>query len=274
MRRVALALLLLAPLVALAAAGPRLVGHVLFASGFKLRAAPLLGDPAWRGYALARAGDYRAAVAAFGTTPGVAYNRGNALVMAGRYREALDAYDMALDADPEDVDARFNKAVVEKILDTAATPPGEASGNANASARTERHHGGVGNQEGDTNSVGIGFVGNKEGSSNSGAQGGSKVSKIGKGQTADSGLNGEKASGSAGQSGGAGRSGGNLVDITQQLALNQRRYSPVFASRAIQANVEWLQTVPDDPGQFLKLQILAEHKRREAVAARAAGDDD
>lgn len=274
MRRLALALLILAPCAALAAAGPRLVGHLLFASGLKLQAAPLLGDSAWKGYALARAGDYRGALSAFGKSPGVAYNRGNALVMVGRYREALDAYDAALDADPEDVDARYNKAVVEKILDAAATPAGDAAGNANASARTERHHGGVGNQEGDTNSVGIGFVGNKEGSSNSGAQGGSKVSKVGKGQTADSGLNSEKASGSAGQAGGAGRRGGNLVDITQQLALNQRRYSPVFASKAIQANVEWLQTVPDDPGQFLRLQILAEHKRREAVAARAAGDDD
>lgn len=273
MRKIALLLFALLPVVAFVVAAPKLVGHALYAFGFKLQAAPLMGDAGWRGYGLARAGDYRSAATAFGDTPANAYNRGNALTRAGLYKQALDAYDSALDADPEDSDARFNKAIVEKILDTEATPEGEAGGNANASARAERKHGGVGDQDGDTNSVGIGFVGNKEGSTNSGSQGGTKVSKIGKGQTADSGLDSEKASGSAGQSGGKGRSGSDLADITAQLAANQRRYSPIFTNKAIQANVQWLQTVPDDPGQFLKLQIRAEHKRREALATRAAEQD-
>jgi Ca-activated chloride channel family protein len=273
MKRVALAILALVPVMALIVAGPLALGHAMFALGYKMAAAPLLRDDGWRGYALANAGDYAGAAKAFGPSPANAYDRGNALTRAGRYREALDAFDAALDADPEDADARYNKAVVEKILDTTATPAGNAAGNANASARSERHHGGAGDQKGDTNSVGIGFVGNKEGSSDSGAQGGTKVSKIGKGQSADSGLNSEKASGSAGQAGGKGRSGGDLVDITEQLAANQRRYSPVFTSKTIRANVEWLETVPDDPGSFLKLQIRAEQKRRDAVAARAAGDD-
>ena len=273
MRKVALGLIILVPVVALIVSGPLLLGNAMFALGYKFAAAPLLHDAGWHGFALAHNGDYRAAAKAFGDAPVNAYNRGNALTRAGLLHEALDAYDAAIDADPEDSDARYNKALVEKILDTQATPAGETSGNANASARAERHHGGVGNQNGDTNSVGIGFVGNKEGSTNSGAQGGSKVSKIGKGQSADSGLENEKASGSAGQSGGKGRSGGDLVDITAQLAANQRRYSPSFTSKTIRANVEWLETVPDDPGSFLKLQIRAERKHREAIAARAAGDD-
>ena len=273
MRKIALFLLVLVPVVGLAAAAPLLLGHAMFALGFKNEAARFMGDPGWKGYALARDGDYLSAVKAFGEAPANAYDKATALAHAGLYRQALDAFDTALDADPEDADARFNKAIVAKLLDAEATPRGEANGNANASSRSERHHGGSGDQEGDTNSVGIGFVGNKEGSSNSGPQGGSKVSKIGKGQTSDSGNDTEKASGSAGQSGGKGRSGGDLADITEQLAANQRRYSPVFTSKTIRANTEWLQTVPDDPGQYLKLQIRAEHKRREALAARAAGDD-
>lgn len=273
MRKIGLAILTLVPVVALLVAGPLVLGHAMFALGFKMAAAPWLRDPGWSGYALASAGDYGAAAKAFGAAPANAYNLGNALTHAGLYRDALDAYDAALDADPEDSDARYNKAIVEKILDAQTPDSGERSGNANASARSEKHHGAAGDTKGATNSVGIGFVGNKEGSSTSGSQGGTKVSKVGKGQTADSGLNSEKASGSAGQSGGKGRSGGDLVDITEQLAANQRRYSPVFTAKTIRANVEWLQTVPDDPGSFLKLQILAEHKRREALAARAAGDD-
>ena len=119
----------------------------------------------------------------------------------------------------------------------------------------------------------IGFVGNKEGSSTSGTQGASKVAKIGKGQNEATQSNSDKATGSAGQSSGRGRSGGDLADITQQLAANQRRYSPVFTAKVLQPNVEWLQTVPDDPGRFLKLQILAEQKRRQAQADREQGDD-
>jgi Ca-activated chloride channel family protein len=273
MRKTALILLLFLPCAAIAWAGPLVVGHALFALGFRLAAAPLLRDAGWQGYADAQRGDYGAAAAAFGDAPANAYNRGNALTRAGRYKQALDAYDAAIDADPEDSDARYNKAIVEKILDSEETSDGKAKGNANASARTELHHGASGTSDGTTNSVGIGFVGNKEGASNSGAQGGSKVSKVGTAQSDPSGSESEKASGSAGRAGGKGRSGGDLVDITAQLAANQRRYSPSFTAREIRANVEWLQTVPDDPGSFLKLQIRAEHRRREAVAARAAGDD-
>ena len=261
------------PVAALVVAGPLVLGHLLFAIGFKPAAARLLRDPAWTGYTLAARGRYLEAVEAFGSAAANAYDRGNALVGAGLYGRALDAYDEALQADPEDEDARYNRALVEKVLDLEATSAGETGGNANAAATRERKHGGQGNQDGDTNSVGIGFVGNKEGASTSGAQGGSKVSKIGKGQNAASGADGEKASGSAGQAAGRGRSGGDLADITEQLALNQRRYSPAYVSKSLQPNLQWLQTVPDDPGQFLKLQIRAERKRRQAQADRAQGDD-
>lgn len=275
MRRLLAALLVLVPVVALVVEGPRLVGHALFALGWRAAAAPLMRDPGWRGYELGRAGNWLSASRAFGSRPAFAYNRGVALTRAGLYAEALDAYDDALQADPEDEDARHNKAIVEQILDKAITPPGTARGNANARANRERHHGGEGNQDGDTSSTGVGYTGNKEGSTDASTQGGSKVSKMGKGQQSASGDDSEKASGSAGQAAGRGRSGGDLADaIAAQLAANQRRYSPSFTTLNVKPTVEWLQTVDDDPGKFLKLQIRAEQKRREARAAREAGAGD
>ena len=264
MRRVFAALLILVPFAALLVAVPPVLGRVLFSMGFTSTAARLLGDPGWRGYTLARDGRYVESAAAFGKVPANAYNRGNALTQAGLYKAALDAYDDALEADPEDEDARHNKAIIEKILDSGITPPGAAKGNANAASTRERRHGGLGDQEGDTTSTGIGFVGNKEGSSTSGSQGGSKVPKMGKGEAQATESDSSKARGSAGLASGRGRTGGDLVDITAQLAANQRRYSPMFTARAIQPNIEWLQTGPDDPGRFLKLQIRAEQKRRQA----------
>ncbi len=268
-------MLLLVPAVALVMAGPLAIGHLLFALGFRAAAAPLMRDPGWRGYELGRAGDWVDAARAFGTAPSHAYDRGVALTRAGLYEQALDAYDAALEADPEDEDARHNKALVQQILDTAATAPGAAKGNANARANKERHHGGEGSQDGDTSSTGIGYTGNKEGSTDASTQGGSKVSKMGKGQQSASGDDSEKASGSAGQASGRGRSGGDLADsITAQLAANQRKYSPAFTTLNVKPTVEWLQTVTDDPGQFLKLQIRAEQKRRQARADREAGAGD
>ncbi len=272
MRKLVAALLLLVPCGALVLAGPPLLGHALFAFGFEKLGAALMRDAGWRGYALARDGDYRAAAASFGSGPANSYNRGVALTKAGLYAQALDAYDDALQADPEDEDARHNKAIVEQILDTAAQAAGDAAGNANARANKERRHGGSGDQNGDTASTGIGYTGNKEGSTNASTQGGSKVAKIGKGQQAASGDNSEKASGSAGQASGRGRSGGDMADaITAQLAINQRKYSPTFTQLNVQPTVEWLQTVTDNPGSYLKLQIRAEQKRRREQADREAG---
>lgn len=272
MRRLFIVLLSIVPAVALVLAGPLIVGHALFALGLRGAAAPLMRDPGWRGYELGRAGDWLAAAQAFGPKPSNAYDRGVALTRAGLYEKALDAYDDALAADPEDEDARHNKALVQQILDTAVTPPGATGGNANARANKERHHGGEGDQNADTSSTGIGYTGNKEGSTDASTQGGSKVSKIGKGQQSASGDDSEKASGSAGQASGKGRSGGDLADsITAQLAINQRKYSPSFTKLNVKPTMEWLQTVTDDPGQFLKLQIRAEQKRRQARADREAG---
>jgi Ca-activated chloride channel family protein len=38
--------------------------------------------------------------------------------------------------------------------------------------------------------------------------------------------------------------------------------------------VDWLSTLPDDPGRFLKLRILAEKARRKEHPAESAQDDD
>lgn len=274
MRMLLLASLVLAPCATLVLSGPLLLGHALFAAGFTQAAARFLGDPGWRGYALAREGRYAEAAEAFGDAPVDAYDRGNAYARAGFYQRALDAYDDALEADPEDEDARFNKAIVAKLLDAALTQAGATQGNANAVAMHERKHGGQGNQEGKTDSLGVGYVGNKEGSSTSGTQGNSKVSKVGAGGAAATDNASGRASGSAGLASGKGRTGGDLADITAQLAANQRRYSPSFTAKAIKPNVEWLQTVPDDPGSFLKLQIRAEHKRRLERQDADAGDAD
>jgi Ca-activated chloride channel family protein len=81
-------------------------------------AAAQFRDPAWRGAAQYRAGDFEAAAQ---TLQGQGsfdadYNRGNALARAGHLQEAIAAYDAALQKSPDAEDAKANRALVENLL--------------------------------------------------------------------------------------------------------------------------------------------------------------
>jgi Ca-activated chloride channel family protein len=113
-------------------------GSRALAAGDPARAAGLFHDPAWKGAAQYRAGNYGGAVESFaqGNSGEQAYNRGNALARLGKLEEALHAYDQALKADPNLDDSRVNRQLVEKLLrqqqqpkpdkDQAKTGPGQS----------------------------------------------------------------------------------------------------------------------------------------------------
>ena len=88
------------------------------AQGDAKRAAQVAPDAAWRGSAAYREGDYTQAAdeyARLGSADG-AYNRGNALAQAGQYEDALAAYDDALKRAPGMADAIENRRIVEEAL--------------------------------------------------------------------------------------------------------------------------------------------------------------
>ncbi len=82
------------------------------------QAQQLARDPAWRGAAAYRAGDYAAAKQALQQAPGgdATYNLGNALAKQGEYQQAIAAYDRALKLDPNNADAKVNRKAVEDWL--------------------------------------------------------------------------------------------------------------------------------------------------------------
>lgn len=86
--------------------------------GHARQAQQLARDPAWRGAAAYRAGDYADAAKILQAVPGsdAAYNRGNALAKAQQYQDAIKAYDQALKLDPADADAKANRQAVEDWL--------------------------------------------------------------------------------------------------------------------------------------------------------------
>jgi Ca-activated chloride channel family protein len=82
-------------------------------------AAELFEDPQWRAAAEYRIGDYAGSVAALQPLDTVTahYNRGNALARAGQLEPAIEAYDRALDLDPQHADAIYNRALLEELLE-------------------------------------------------------------------------------------------------------------------------------------------------------------
>ena len=99
------------------AAGPEAFGRLALATGLPGVAAGLLADPEAKGAALYLAGDYAGADAAFVKTGRSAtYNRGNTLAALGEYALAVDYFEAVLFADPADVDARFNRDLVARLV--------------------------------------------------------------------------------------------------------------------------------------------------------------
>jgi len=100
------------------------------------RAATLFDDSRWRGVAHYRGGSFERAEESFhaGSDAAAAYNRGNALAHLGRHADAIAAYDQALARDPADEDARFNKELIERLLQQQQ----QAAANDNQEAQRNR----------------------------------------------------------------------------------------------------------------------------------------
>ncbi|MBY6093600.1 VWA domain-containing protein [Ferrimonas balearica] len=96
-----------------------------FDAGQFSEAAEGFADPAWKGAAYYRAGDYAQALAAFEQVEGVdaLYNQGNALAQLAQYPQAAERYRSVLAQQPDHQPARDNLAWVEQQMQQSPEPP-------------------------------------------------------------------------------------------------------------------------------------------------------
>ncbi|MCK8657970.1 MULTISPECIES: tetratricopeptide repeat protein [Pseudomonas] len=97
-------------------------------------------DHRWQGVALYEAGDYSGAAQRFaeGNDAHAHYNRGNALAKSGELEAAVDAYEQALERQPDLRPALTNKALVESLLKQKASPPAPEKAAEEASSDSEQ----------------------------------------------------------------------------------------------------------------------------------------
>ena len=208
-------------------------GQRLLAQQRPADAARHFQDPQWRGMALYQAGDYEGAARAFaeGSNAAAHYNRGNALARAGELEAALDAYEQALERQPDLQPALDNQALVQRLWqqrqakaeeqpadsDAQGTPGKETEGNSSSAANPAQ-----------------GTPGNEEQSSTE--EPGHSASD-------------EQAQG--------GNSPGDDDGVTQPP---KRPVSTSLDAEQRQALEQWLREIPDNPAQLLRRKFWYEQQ--------------
>lgn len=193
MRRTALIPLAVALLVA---AGPESLGRLALRAGWDGAATALSDDPAARGVALFRQGDFEGADAAFARAGrSQTYNRGLSLAARGDYALSVAYFEAMLFANPADAAARQNRDLVATMVEPVradTTAPGRIA-----------------------------------------AQGGRPAPR---------------------------------TDMTELLANGSgQEWERRFDRRGLAATDDWLDSIADDPGEFLRLRLRAEHDRRASL---------
>ncbi|WP_060482134.1 tetratricopeptide repeat protein [Pseudomonas sp. NBRC 111119] len=187
----------------------------------------------WRGMALYQAGDYAGAAEAFsqGDTAADHYNRGNALARSGELEAALDAYEQALDRQPDLQAALANQALVEQMLQQRQGKAEEqpASGEAQGTPGRET--------DGNSSSASSQAEGTPGNDPQAGAD--------------NSGDSSDNSQASPGNQAG---------DDDSVVQPPQRPASNALDAEQRQALEQWLREIPDNPAQLLRRKFWYEQQ--------------
>lgn len=155
------------------------------------------------------------------------YNQGNALAHLGEYEAAVEAYNRALELDPDMEDARFNRDLVEQLKQQQEQQEKEQEG-----------------EEGEGEP--------QDGESSDQSSQGDDAEQS-EGESSDQGEQGDQQEGE--QQSEQGEQGENQ---------NEQDYAESWSEEDAQAMEQWLRRIPDDPGGLLRRKFMNEHQRRGA----------
>lgn len=205
-------------------------------------------DPQWQGKALYEAEDYAAAAERFAKGDSAAdhYNRGNALAKAGELEAALDAYEQALERQPELAAAQHNKALVEQALRQRENQQQSGEGD---STEQQEHA----NEQSQPNESPAG-----------------QPAESSAAQPTQPGSSGESSENSDVQ-GSANAAGEDTQPSTSsELPSDAEPVAPPrtaadlgTAAERRQALEQWLRQIPDDPAELLRRKFWYEQQQRQ-----------
>ncbi|WP_454913508.1 VWA domain-containing protein [Stutzerimonas chloritidismutans] len=201
-------------------------------------AAERFTDRRWLATARYQAGDYAGAAELFaeGNTAADHYNRGNALARSEAFEAAIEAYDQALDLQPDLQAAQRNKALIEELLRRQQEQPEPEQEQNQQDEQTEEPLPQPEQpQSQEAGSAHSPSPEDAQGEPSSEASGASQPS------TTEATPETEEMDGSAAQA--------------QHEALPEQERQ--------QAMEQWLRQIPDDPGELLRRKFLYEQRKHQ-----------
>ena len=225
----------------------------LLDEGSAADAADLFEDPGWRAVANYRAGDYGGSAAGFGNLEDTdsLYNKGNALAKLGEFASAIEAYDQALEIDPDDEDARYNRDLLQDMLEQQQDSEAGEQGNQENSSEAG---GGAQQSEGQSQSDQAGQAGDPGAE---GQQGESSVRDEEGSSQEDLEAMQQELERAAQQAMEQSAEAQEQEGMTQEQALAMRR-----AQEQEQAMEQWLRRIPNDPGGLLRRKFRYQYQRQ------------
>lgn len=210
-------------------------------------AAKAFTNPAWRGAALYRAGDYTEAAKAFSQVEGTnaAYNRGNALARSGELEAAIEAYDAVLEAEPGHDDARANRELVKALLEEQEQEQEQQQQNQQGEDGDEDKSESTQQQDGD----------NGKGQNQPSDPGNSEESQAG-----EAGTESEPARVEPPESTPENESQTDAED-PQDDGLSDQGLLSDPAAQDERSREQWMRRVPDDPGGLLRRKFLYQYQQ-------------
>jgi Ca-activated chloride channel family protein len=227
------------------------------------QAAQLFENPDWRAAAQYRSGDYSGSVATLSSrdTALAHYNRGNALARSGQLEPAIQAYEEALNLDPLNEDAVYNRDLLRELLEQQEQQNQQQNADQQQDAGEQGEQGSEGEQQGDS--------GESEGEDES--QPSDSASQSANSQGQGQGPDDQSSDGSDDQG----------IDSPQPRQADAGEQQPgqgepqdaepgqaqapgpedleQWASE--QAADQWLRRVPQDPGGLLRRKFLYQYQR-------------
>ena len=287
MKRLASIFLILAASVPASRADDNDIAFQLMRQERYAEAAEIFTDPAWKGAALYKSGQWWRAAEAFvrANDPVSLYNLGNAYARLGYHALALEAYLGAAARDPENRDALANADLMREILDAADNKGGQAGLSPKEREierrETEKEQEGGGepeagnDQQQDTEEGQQAENGDRTADDES--DGGSQAQSSGDGKERGEEENAAAASSVASegapdsQSDDRDLSGGSKAaeEATDEAAAGRRA-----RLETAQATEQWLNQIDDDPARFLEKRIALEMRRRSANGTLPEEADD
>ena len=219
-------------------------------------AAERFADPQWQGEALYRAGDYPAAAERFAQSDSASahYNRGNALARSNELEAALDAYDQALEQQPNLDAAQQNKALVEQLLQQQKEQKQQQQQSGQEGEPQE-----PGNEQPQSGSPGQQQPSTGEPQSQSSEQDAAEQRSADK-----TGKPGEQQGESPAEKPTEGNSEKQSpAEQADGAAQSQASAEQALGDEQRDALEQWLRQIPDEPGELLRRKFLYEQQQRQ-----------